>query len=139
MPVHALAADAPRDSTRLLDSVHEDLLAGGDGLVAALDTLGTSLTAARGALAAPQWAGLVAACRAHPLRELLHQDPLTARAFAMSRGYQGDAELLDIIYAGDYRGCQMPPVTPLGAAIFRYTIGCQAPSAVRRVVTPIAR
>ena len=34
---------------------------------------------------------------------LLHQDPLSARAYARPRGYQGDAELLDMIYTGDYR------------------------------------
>lgn len=48
----------------------------------------------------------------------------------MARGYQGDAELLDIIYSRDYRGCVTAPVTLLGAAIFDYTIRCHAPSAV---------
>lgn len=116
-------------SRAFLDDVREDLLAG--GLVEALDTLGASLTAARRALPADEWASLIQMCRSHPLRSVLHQDPLTARAFAMSRGYQGDAELLDIIYSEDYRGCPLPPVTSLGDAIFGYTIRCQAPAAVR--------
>jgi SAM-dependent methyltransferase len=65
------------------------------------------------------------------LRDLLHEDPLTARAYAMSRGYQGDAELLDIIYDRDYHKVWRMPVSPAGDAIFRYTIDCQAPAAVR--------
>lgn len=100
-----------------------------DGSVdAALDTLGSSLAAARRALPAEAWQAIVRTCRSHTLRDVLHQDPLTARAFAMSRGYQGDAELLDIIYSGRWNG---DDVSPLGAAIFGYTIRCQAPSAVR--------
>lgn len=93
----------------------------------ALDTLGAALTAAKRSLPGQEWASLIRLCRAHPLRDVLHQDPLTARAFAMSRGYQGDAELLDIIYSGRWQG----DVSPLGASIFDYTIRCQAPSAVR--------
>ena len=127
-----LAPDAfnrPGVAIELLDGIRDDLLAGGDSIVAALDTLGASLTAARRELPGGEWASLVRTCRSHPLRSLLHQDPLTARAFAMSRGYQGDAELLDIIYSGDHRSSA--PVTALGAAIFGYTIQCQAPSAVR--------
>lgn len=38
------------------------------------------------------------ACRAHPIRELLHQDPFTLRSFEKPRGYAGDAELLDFLY-----------------------------------------
>lgn len=127
----ASTTDQPRVSTGLLDRVREDLLAGGDRIIPALDMLGSSLSAAKRELPAGEWATLVEACRAHSLRNLLHQDPLTARAFAMSRGYQGDAELLDIIYAGHYRGRTTEPVTALGDAIFGYTIQCQAPSAVR--------
>src|SRR5260370_25383175 len=38
-------------------------------------------------------------CRHHPLLELLHQDPLSSRAFLKPRGYAGDAETLDLLYA----------------------------------------
>lgn len=35
----------------------------------------------------------------HPLRDLLHSDPYTARAFAQPRGYPGDPEILDHVLA----------------------------------------
>ena len=118
-------------TVELLDRVHEDLLSGDGRVSAALDVLASSLQAAKRELPDTVWTTFVEMCRAHPLRDLLHQDPLTARAFAMSRGYQGDAELLDIIYAGDYRNCWTEPVTTLGESIFRHTIQRQAPAAVR--------
>ncbi|MGE0864165.1 MAG: class I SAM-dependent methyltransferase [Vicinamibacterales bacterium] len=115
----------------MLDFICHQIERQPDNVAPALDLLSAHLRALKRYSRAAEWTDLVAQCRAHPLRELLHQDPLTARAFAMSRGYQGDAELLDIIYAGDYRPYRATPVTPVGDAIFRYTIACQAPSAVR--------
>lgn len=120
------ALAAPPADVELLDRIQAALL-GGRAVDAALDALGASLAAARRSLPPEGWRRLVGVCRAHPLRDLLHQDPLTARAFAMARGYQGDAELLDIIYNGRYAG----DASPLGASIFNYTIRCQAPAAVR--------
>src|SRR5438128_12228 len=43
------------------------------------------------------WNEFVQVCLSHPLRELLHQDPFTWRAYSKPRGYAGDAELLDFI------------------------------------------
>jgi len=77
------------------------------------------------------WAQTVDQCRLHSLRELLHQDPLTERAFSKPYGYQGDADLLDIIYRQDWAGIYHKPVSLLGRRIFDYTIACKAPSAVR--------
>jgi len=116
---------------QVLDRVHAHLLQHPDAVGPALDTLSSELLAARREQTPSAWARTIELARRHPLCALLHQDPLTARAFAMSRGYQGDAELLDIIYDRDYRRCWPVPVTPLGDAIFRYIIDCQAPSAVR--------
>ncbi len=83
------------------------------------------------AQAAPaEWARTVAACRAHPVRALMHEDPLTKRTFTQPRGYAGDAELLDIIYRRDWLGVADVP-TPVGQAILNFTIGCRAPAAVR--------
>lgn len=41
------------------------------------------------------------ACLEHPICELLHEDPLTWRAYAKPRGYAGDAVLLDLLYFCD--------------------------------------
>lgn len=37
--------------------------------------------------------------RAHSVRSIVHQDAITFRAFSWPRGYPGDAETLDLIYA----------------------------------------
>src|SRR5258708_17852391 len=39
-------------------------------------------------------------CVGHPVRFLVHQDPLTERAYFKPRGYPGDAVLLDLFYGG---------------------------------------
>jgi SAM-dependent methyltransferase len=77
------------------------------------------------------WQATVEECRRHRVYNLLHEDPLTARAFLKPRGYQEDAELLDIIYQRDWRDIYDGRVSRLGESIFRYTITCKAPSAVR--------
>lgn len=77
------------------------------------------------------WKQTIDIARAHPLRALVHQDPLTRRAFTKPRGYQGDAGLLDIIYRKRYADLNGDAVSQVGGAIFDYTIDCQAPAAVR--------
>jgi SAM-dependent methyltransferase len=116
---------------QVLDRVYEQLQRHPEPIAAALNTLSAELFATRREQSPAAWERTIALCRQHPLRDLLHEDPLTARAYAMSRGYQGDAELLDIIYDRDYRKQWRVPVTPLGRAIFEHTIDCQAPAAVR--------
>lgn len=37
-------------------------------------------------------------CQSHPLHQMAIQDPMTATAFGMPRGYQADGETLDYIY-----------------------------------------
>jgi extracellular factor (EF) 3-hydroxypalmitic acid methyl ester biosynthesis protein len=78
-----------------------------------------------------EWHTRIAQMRRHRLCALLHEDPLSHRAFSQPRGYQGDAELLDMIYSESYNGLCTDP-SPLGREIFAYTIRCQAPEAVRR-------
>ena len=77
------------------------------------------------------WKQVVGQCREHPVCGLLHEDPLTERAFRKPRGYSGDAELLDIIYQRDWRPFFNRQVSSLGASIFEHTIVCKAPAAVR--------
>jgi hypothetical protein len=77
------------------------------------------------------WDAVVEFSRLHPLREIVHEDPLSWRAFNKPRGYQGDAQLLDVIYNKDYSEVWQHAVTPLGKSIFSYTIECNAPESVR--------
>jgi extracellular factor (EF) 3-hydroxypalmitic acid methyl ester biosynthesis protein len=51
----------------------------------------------------------------HGLRDLIHECPFTSHGFSRPRGYPGDAELIDYLYAED--AC---PQERLGSAIYRY-------------------
>jgi extracellular factor (EF) 3-hydroxypalmitic acid methyl ester biosynthesis protein len=78
-----------------------------------------------------EWAKLVEVCLAHPLRNLLHQDPFTWRAFSKPRGYAGDAVLLDYMY-GREEGWPPPEgISDLGRMIFEYTTRSAACEGVR--------
>jgi SAM-dependent methyltransferase len=79
----------------------------------------------------PSWKGFVGQCLGHPLRQLLHEDPFTRRAYAKPRGYAGDAELLDFVY-GREEGWPVPEQTSeLGRKLFAYTNQSHACEAVR--------
>jgi SAM-dependent methyltransferase len=78
-----------------------------------------------------EWSEFARQCLAHPLRELVHQDPFTYRAFTRPRGYSGDAVLLDFIY-GREEGWPAPPGTSeLGKRIFEFTTNSMACEGVR--------
>ena len=64
----------------------------------------------------------------HPLRELIHQDPMTRRSFDKPRGYAGDAVLLDFIYgiSGPDQG------QSVGADVYQFAAGRPAAEGVRR-------
>ena len=78
-----------------------------------------------------EWSELVTVARRHVIRELLSQDPLTHRSFSQPRGYQGDAELLDLIYSRDPASVGIQNVSAIGRAIFSFTVEGKAPAAVR--------
>src|SRR5260370_4934665 len=72
-------------------------------------------------------------CRPHPLLELLHQDPLSSRAFLKPRGYAGDADMLDLLYAIE-DGETLPALqrsSELGRRIYHATANLAAARAVR--------
>jgi extracellular factor (EF) 3-hydroxypalmitic acid methyl ester biosynthesis protein len=79
-----------------LDRAHDAFVAGearqGMGLL--FSTLGH----ARAVMVSEDWKRFCKACLAHPVRELVHQDPITRRSYARPRGYAGDAVLLDLMY-----------------------------------------
>ncbi len=66
------------------------------------------------------WPAFRVECLAHPLRNLLHADPFTWRAFSKPRGYAGDAVMMDYIYSMGETTSAAQATTPLGRAIFRY-------------------
>ena len=74
-----------------------------------------------------EWKQCIQDALAHPIREYVHADPFTFRAFAKPRGYAGDAVMMDYIYG--YRQEELPaPVDQ----IFSYTTSeSPAPRAIR--------
>src|SRR5581483_5573244 len=82
-----------------LDRVLDEFRTG--SVSAAMETLCHSLREVRLASTDAEWTEFVSEhCLKHPLRRLLHQDPLTWRSFHKPRGYAGDAAMLDYIYSG---------------------------------------
>jgi extracellular factor (EF) 3-hydroxypalmitic acid methyl ester biosynthesis protein len=78
-------------------------------------------------------------CAGHPVRSLVHQDPLTERAFFKPRGFPGDAVLLDLFYGDDGIRPYIDEATPLGRNIYRYTSGGMVATALRRRREVLAR
>jgi hypothetical protein len=67
---------------------------------------------------------------AHPLREILHSDPFTRRAFAKPRGFAGDAGLIDLIYF-DQGWANLRECSEIGRRLFWRNRNAPAPRAVR--------
>ncbi|HEY4302915.1 MAG TPA: class I SAM-dependent methyltransferase [Gemmatimonadaceae bacterium] len=77
------------------------------------------LAHARAAHGAIAWQNTISKVVApHRVRTMLHQDPLTGRAFAKPRGYAGDAALLDLIYRDTPYAGEM---TMFGALVHQWT------------------
>lgn len=88
------------------------------------------LTDTRRRLSGADWSDFVKTrVMTHPVRELVHTDPFTYRAFSKPRGYAGDAVMMDYIY-----GYTPPEVCGLSAPsqrLFEYCTNTAAPEAVR--------
>ena len=96
----------------------------------ALDELFGGLEAQRPSCTPEEWNTCIQTCREHPVLELVHQDPFTGRAYSKPRGYAGDAEMIDLIYATEEQWPE-PNATPLGLDIYRYTSSAPAAAGVR--------
>lgn len=117
----------------LLDEVHDDLISPGvepSRIEGAIDKLFHGLRSLRLSSSKEQWTRLIRVGRGHPIRQLVHQDPFTSRAYYKPRGYAGDAVMMDYIY-GREEDWPPPPASDLGAAIFRYTTDAPASAGVR--------
>ncbi len=112
----------------VLDEVADHLKNG--RIARALDHLFDDLTARREEDGG-SWTRFARQCASHPVRELLHTDPFTYRAFAKPRGYAGDAVMMDYIYGLGEAGEAARAATPLGRAIFQYMGGRPSARAVR--------
>lgn len=77
------------------------------------------------------WSEFARACLNHPLRQIVHQDPFTYRAFSKPRGYAGDAVMMDYIYGLGEASRAAQDATPLGRAIFAHMSTRPSARAVR--------
>jgi extracellular factor (EF) 3-hydroxypalmitic acid methyl ester biosynthesis protein len=116
------------DDIAMLDEVHGLFSTGhiDEGMAELLP----ALQARRLELGDHAWAEFARLCLEHPLRQLLHEDPFTYRAFSKPRGYAGDAALLDFIY-GEEEGWPAPEASEMGKSIFASTTCSSACAAVR--------
>ena len=117
----------PEDE-KLLDHVHGLLL---DGRVhEGMEELLLTLKARRLSAPGEEWQRLVKFCVSHPLQASCTRTRSRATP-SPSRGYPGDAVLLDYIY-GHEEGWALPPeTTRLGQAIHEFTIRSPACEGVR--------
>ncbi|HEX5657139.1 MAG TPA: class I SAM-dependent methyltransferase [Polyangiales bacterium] len=91
----------------------------------------------RSSLPPEAWRSACGDCLAHPIRNTVHQDPLTRRAFHKPRGYAGDAVTIDYYY-GHWDGL-LDDVTPLGMRLLSFVSAHPAAQAVRYRRDYIAR
>ena len=127
--------DRPTSSQELLDDTHE-MLASGDVSIA--DEFAARLDHLRRSTSPDEWQAFIdQRVASHPVRALFHEDPFTRRAFAKPRGYAGDAELLDIIYA------DAPPAEPmsrLGTQLYDWSVegtSCRSVCARRDILASL--
>lgn len=122
-----------REGTGLLDEVAAQLDRNED-VEGAMRLLFSELWERRSHLSPEAWRNFIALnCQQQSLLGLLHQDPFTARAFLKPRGYAGDAETLDLIYAIE-DGENLPAlqrISELGRKLHHVTANMTAARAVR--------
>src|SRR5574341_374332 len=94
----------------------------------ALDTLFDGLYQLRRSASPEDWRQFIHdTCITHPLRHVLHQEPITRRSSEKPRGYSGDAVLLDLIYRERCAETIIDHSSTLGKMIYTYNI--ERPSA----------
>ncbi len=107
------------DTTRFLDDVAEMLL--NDQVDQGMNELGDRLHRLYASTSEEEWEYyLNDKLLKHPIKDILMQDPLTARAFNRPRGYAGDAILLDMIYFP--RKMDLSKISSLGRQLYHYTV-----------------
>jgi len=69
--------------------------------------------------------------RKHPVVALLHEDPYTSYGFRKTRGYAGDAVLLDFIYGGGESTPLLEGASAMGAAIYHQCLRHPSSAVIR--------
>ena len=82
---------------------------------------------------AGEWRACARSLRtAHPLTDVLYEDPLTSRAFAKPRGYAGDAIMMDYVYGIHSADEACNGTSAAGRAVLRYIQSRPAVQGVRK-------
>jgi hypothetical protein len=111
-----------------MDAVLDQINAG--RVCVGMSRLNVLLSDRRRQLSAMDWNRFVEGeVMTHGVRELMHSDPFTYRAFSKPRGYAGDAVMMDYIYG--YRQSDTQALPELTGRVFDYSTGTAAPQAVR--------
>lgn len=99
-------------------------------LLSGLSRLRSVLTETRRKLPTNDWHQFITSrVLTHPVREVMHADPFTYRAFTKPRGYAGDAVMMDYIYG---RTCpELEQLSAPARRIFDYCTNTSSPEAVR--------
>jgi extracellular factor (EF) 3-hydroxypalmitic acid methyl ester biosynthesis protein len=100
-------------------------------LTAGLDDLCAGLTDVRESVGCAEWPAFTRSVRGVPLMDLLHEDPLTRRAFQKPRGYAGDAVMMDYVYGLHAYVEAAAGASPLGKDIFEWVRNRPASRGVR--------
>jgi extracellular factor (EF) 3-hydroxypalmitic acid methyl ester biosynthesis protein len=99
-------------------------------LLSGMSRLNSVLTETRRRLPVSEWNEFVKTqVMTHPVREVVHTDPFTYRAFSKPRGYAGDAVMMDYIYG--YASPEVDGLAGRSRRVFDYCTGAPAPEAVR--------
>jgi len=102
-----------------LDQAHEQMSRGNvaQGMQLLFSTLGHT----RASLLSADWKAFCRdICLRHPIRDLVHQDPLTRRSFEKPRKYAGDAVLLDLLYEGIQPARHSQRLSEIGQGVHDY-------------------
>ena len=105
----------------------------------AMNRLCAGLHSLRSPMPVETWGDFRKLAAAHPLREIMHQDPFTKRSFTKPRGYDGDAKLLDFMYREPLMAWHIANATELGKKINTHTINFAGAAAIRERRAILAR
>ena len=113
-----------------LDSAQSHLLDGEVGR--GIDLIAECLCRIRSVLGHAEWNDYIRnVCLAHPVAELIYQDPFTRRACRKPRGYPGDAVTMDYVYGLNDERLAHRRISPLGRQIYNHAFTRPALAAVR--------